>query len=115
MEVCREVVCFRCLAPLPVNGWLANVPHFLQFNKTLDANIVSRSSVLQNALANRSDNGGATLVLPTGAGHNFFDVWVQLSSSEAGYKSIAALSILELLSGLKVCSYTLSSGRLGSV
>ena len=111
MEACREAHAFRCLAPLPVDGWLANSQHFLQFNKTLDADSVSRSAVLQNAL---SSNEEPTLVLPTGSGTGFFDAWAQLASAEeTHYKAIAAFTVPELLAGLKVCFYTLaSSGRL---
>ena len=107
MEACREAFVFRCLAPLSVDGWLANSKRFLQFYKTLDANIVSRSAVLQNALASSEE---PTLVLPTGSGAGFFDAWAQLASpEETHYKAIAAMSIPELLAGLKVCSFTLAS------
>lgn len=112
MDVCTEQHSFLCRVPLPVNSWLANAQRFLLFNKTLDANIVSRSTVLQNALSNSHDDG-AILVLPSGAGPGFFDAWAQLASTEATYKSIVGFSVPELLAGLKVRPYTMaSSGRL---
>jgi hypothetical protein len=101
-ECWQQKVSFRCLAPIHANGWLANSQHFLQFHKTLDANIVSRSSVLLNALSSSSEVDGATLVLPTGTRPSFFDAWAQLTSSEAQYKMVSAFSVPELLDGLKV-------------